>query len=224
MRMISLTCTHCGEPFLRQECLQRFRVKRGEGKRTFCSTTCMAKQNKTDWKLFGIAPPRPQPKPIQFGLEALSDREMQCARFLARSLSYKEVAREMDISPETVKIHARNTYKKLKVKTRADLISFFEDDAEDQTPITPLQISSFDKMKPRDQEIIRLAAIGFSYVEIALRMEVSSGVTKDRLTRLREIVGARNRVALAALWNQYEKHKQEHSDERRRQHADHVSA
>lgn len=48
----------------------------------------------------------------------LSERELDVLRLIAAGLSNKQVARRLELSPETVKSHARNLYGKLGVRSR----------------------------------------------------------------------------------------------------------
>ena len=54
----------------------------------------------------------------QEGLEALTDREMQILHLLDKDLSNKEIARELVVTPGTVKVHTNNVYRKLSVNNR----------------------------------------------------------------------------------------------------------
>lgn len=61
----------------------------------------------------------PAPAPSK---NILSEREVQVLTALARGRSYKEVARDMDISPYTVGDHVKTIYRKLAVKSRGEAV------------------------------------------------------------------------------------------------------
>jgi LuxR family transcriptional regulator, maltose regulon positive regulatory protein len=54
----------------------------------------------------------------QEGLEPLTDRELQILRLLDKGLTNKEIARELVVTPGTIKVHTNNVYRKLSVNNR----------------------------------------------------------------------------------------------------------
>ena len=61
----------------------------------------------------------------RFGEEALTPREQEVAVCILKGHSSKSLAREIDISPETVKIHRRNIYRKLGISSQSELFLRF---------------------------------------------------------------------------------------------------
>ena len=55
----------------------------------------------------------------------LSERESVTARLILQGFSSKAIAKQLGISPETVKVHRRNLYHKLGVTTHAELFALF---------------------------------------------------------------------------------------------------
>jgi DNA-binding NarL/FixJ family response regulator len=53
---------------------------------------------------------------------SLSEREVQVLKCLARGQSYKEVARDMGLSPYTVGDHVKRIYQKLAVGSRGEAV------------------------------------------------------------------------------------------------------
>jgi DNA-binding CsgD family transcriptional regulator len=61
----------------------------------------------------------------RFGEEALSPREQEVALHILKGYSTKSIARELKLSPETVKIHRKNLYRKLDISTQSELFISF---------------------------------------------------------------------------------------------------
>ena len=60
-------------------------------------------------------------------IDSLTDREMDVLRLIATGLSNKQIAGQLFISEETVKVHIRNLLRKLNVHSRvAATVLFFE--------------------------------------------------------------------------------------------------
>lgn len=56
---------------------------------------------------------------------SLTAREMDVARLMLAGCSNKEIARKLEISAETVKVHRRHLYGKLNIKSQSELFALF---------------------------------------------------------------------------------------------------
>ena len=63
----------------------------------------------------------PAPAPAA-EVDILTKRERQVLEALAAGASYKEVAREFDLSPHTVNFHVRSLYRKLSARSRGEAV------------------------------------------------------------------------------------------------------
>jgi DNA-binding CsgD family transcriptional regulator len=62
-----------------------------------------------------------------FGTAYLTDRETQVVQLFLHGHSTKSIAERLGISPETVKLHRKNSYAKLDVSSQAELFYLFID-------------------------------------------------------------------------------------------------
>lgn len=62
------------------------------------------------------------PNTVVQGTLGISGRELEVLQLLAAGLSNKEIARQLDVSPNTVKTHVANLFEKLEVKRRTGAI------------------------------------------------------------------------------------------------------
>ncbi len=60
----------------------------------------------------------------QEGIERLTERELHILRLLDKDLTNKEIARELVVTPGTVKVHTKNVYRKLNVNNRRAAVTF----------------------------------------------------------------------------------------------------
>lgn len=61
----------------------------------------------------------------QFGCDLLTEREREVAHMVLRGHSVKSTASQMNISPETVRMHRKNLYVKLEVSSQSELFALF---------------------------------------------------------------------------------------------------
>jgi two-component system nitrate/nitrite response regulator NarL len=66
----------------------------------------------------GATPVVAAPPVLSPNLAALSSREMEILRGIARGASNKEIGRELGIAETTVKVHVQNLLRKMQVSTR----------------------------------------------------------------------------------------------------------
>ncbi|MEH6579515.1 MAG: helix-turn-helix transcriptional regulator [Amphritea sp.] len=62
---------------------------------------------------------------MNFGRDFLSERECEVVRLILKGHSSKSIARVLDISPYTVKVHRKRFHAKLEVTSQAELFSLF---------------------------------------------------------------------------------------------------
>lgn len=80
--------------------------------------------------------------------KGLSNREAEVAELVSKGLSNKEVANQLFVTEKTVKFHLTNIYKKMNVKSRAQLIVWclphlgFVDNEPTQAPRTEIPASA----------------------------------------------------------------------------------
>ena len=59
------------------------------------------------------------------GLESLTPSERRVAEMAAQSLTTRQVAEALFVTPKTVEFHLGNIYRKLDIKSRAQLADLF---------------------------------------------------------------------------------------------------
>ncbi|MCJ8521155.1 DNA-binding NarL/FixJ family response regulator [Pseudorhizobium tarimense] len=62
--------------------------------------------------------PQPAPEPVPLILKLLTERELDVLQLLAEGCSNKTIARRLDVSDSTIRVHVRAILKKLKMQNR----------------------------------------------------------------------------------------------------------
>jgi DNA-binding NarL/FixJ family response regulator len=97
---------------------------------SFGATACLAKSTESRDVLHAIhlasrglhvLPPVEPSGPPALGPEVLTPREAEVMELLRAGRSNAEIARDLHVSIETVRTHARRIYRKLGIKTRREL-------------------------------------------------------------------------------------------------------
>lgn len=60
---------------------------------------------------------------MKAGILLLTPREKEVLHFLSKGMSYKEISGRIETSPETVKKHLKNIYRKLKVNNKIEALN-----------------------------------------------------------------------------------------------------
>lgn len=74
--------------------------------------------------------------------DRLTRREVQCVRLVGEGLSNKEIARRLNVSPNTVNNHLSNAYAKLGTSDRFEAAAIASRDYPDFSRIAPIPMSA----------------------------------------------------------------------------------
>lgn len=83
------------------------------------------------YELKQVSTPEPPELNDEWGTH-LTARELDVGRLMLSGCSSKEIARKLDISVETVKVHKKHIYRKLGIKSQSELFSIFLQAQKDQ--------------------------------------------------------------------------------------------
>ena len=76
------------------------------------------------FELNQVSTPQPPIQNDDWGAQ-LTARELDVGRLMLSGCSSKEIARKLEISVETVKVHKKHMYSKLGIKSQSELFSIF---------------------------------------------------------------------------------------------------
>lgn len=116
----------------------------------------------------------------------LTPRERQVLTLTARGLKGTEIAAELGISELTIRKHRSAIMRKAGLRSTAHLIAFAGDGAAPATDATPL---CWDRLRPREAEVVRHVVAGRTSKEIARLLDISPLTVQKHRERAREKLG-----------------------------------
>ncbi|KAA0573454.1 LuxR C-terminal-related transcriptional regulator [Azospirillum sp. Sh1] len=140
-------------------------------------------------------------------IDVLSSRQRQLCELAAQGKSNKEIARDLDITEHTVKVHLKNAYALLGIDRRTELVGLFPPRARSGRDIIDLSDPVANAVPvdrviddETDRNIVALVAAGSSNQAVARGVRVSLPTAKNRVRILIRRAGVRNRTELARWW------------------------
>ncbi len=126
---------------------------------------------------------------------ALTERELDILRLLARGATNREIARSLVLSEHTVKTHVHHILEKLGAENRAQAVAR----AVHLGLIPPHRNAGHHgTLTERELEILRLLVRGATNREIAQALAISEHTVKTHVHHILEKLGAENRAQAAA--------------------------
>ena len=116
----------------------------------------------------------------------LSARESQIASLYIDGLSYKEVARELEISPGTVRTHLNAIYRKLEISSRTELARCLRPPTSDAVLKPDIQAPIKETRGPERRQLTFLFADIVGSTEIASQLDAED--MHELLTRFRSVI------------------------------------
>lgn len=121
--------------------------------------------------------------------EMLTHRERQVLVLTGRGLRSAEIAAELGICELTIRKHRSSIMRKAGLRSTAQLIAFAGGQGEpdeNQPQVAPL---SWDRLRPREAEVVRHVVSGCTSKEIARILKISLLTVQKHRERAREKLG-----------------------------------
>jgi DNA-binding CsgD family transcriptional regulator len=128
--------------------------------------------------------------------ESLSSAEREVAAAALRGCSYAEIARERGSSPHTVSNQLASTFRKLEVRSRAELAAKL---VRHQRGLLPAPSAGQRSLSDRERQAASLAALGHGNKQIAYDLGIALSTVSTYLERAAAKLGAQSRVSLIQI-------------------------
>jgi DNA-binding CsgD family transcriptional regulator len=120
----------------------------------------------------------------------LSTRESEIVQLIAEGCSNRQIAHRLSIAESTVKSHLSSALGKLGVRSRSEAVSVVVKGS--------LGGGRWAELTPRQTEVLRLVAAGYSNQRIAESLGISPRTVKAHLESVRRRLGVHSRFAAVA--------------------------
>ena len=132
----------------------------------------------------------------------LSKRQITILRLIGQGLTDKEIARRLFISPATVLTHVRHLKMALGTKSRVQLVAKVIAIAGVEWIEPKIGHEEGWRLSPRQQEVLRLLAIGKKDSEISNALGVADSTTKTHVQNILLGLGVSSRLKAAIVAHQ----------------------
>jgi DNA-binding NarL/FixJ family response regulator len=140
--------------------------------------------------------PQRRPAPPAFGTP-LTDRQVQVIAGFARGHTSRQIARRLDITWQTVDDHRKNISSATGRNTRAEIVNHaYEHGYLDDLPP---EYRSYIWLKPFEQQVLELMALGLVDAAIARRLGRPEGTVASCVQRLFKKLGVAGRAHAVAI-------------------------
>jgi DNA-binding NarL/FixJ family response regulator len=124
---------------------------------------------------------------------ALTPRESDVIRLVARGMNNRDIANALSLSPGTIKQYMSRLFRKLGVNDRFELAMHELRNTESPVPVSCLP----ETLSARERQLVELLPEGLRNKEIAARLSLTEGTVKVYFSRLFKKMGVNGRYQLA---------------------------
>jgi two-component system, NarL family, nitrate/nitrite response regulator NarL len=149
------------------------------------------------------ARPGPGPQRSDDPVSTLTPREAQVLRRIAAGQSTKKMAREMNVTTETVRTYVRNVLAKLGAHDRLEAAALASRQASPSQSEPDRDHPQFASLTRREREVLLLLTKGSGLHEVAGQLHMSLSTANTHIKNLRSKLGVHSTleaVALARSW------------------------